>query len=103
MERGQLTKQNLRGKISSAMANASFDTLTASKDLQAAGIEARQADAIALAIMRAQGDIATKQDIALLKTDLKQMNADIVWMKWVSTANMAILIVVFSIIIGQAP
>ena len=54
------------------MANAAFDTLTVSKDLQQAGFEARQAEAIALAVKQSQGDLATKQDITLLKSDNDQ-------------------------------
>lgn len=44
------------------MANT-FDTLTAAKDLQAAGIDRDQAEAIAKAIREAQGDLVTKPDL----------------------------------------
>ena len=57
------------------MANAAFDTLTVSKDLQEAGFEARQAEAIALAFKQSQGDLATKQDIAQLKSDITQLES----------------------------
>ena len=53
------------------MANAAFDTLTVSKELQDAGIEAKHAEAIAWAVKQGQGDLATKQDLNLLKTELK--------------------------------
>ncbi len=53
------------------MANVAFDTLTASKDLQSAGIEVRQAEAIALVVKNSQGDLATKSDIDHLRTELK--------------------------------
>ncbi len=59
------------------MADAAFDTLTVSKDLQDAGIEARHAEAIAMAVKQAQGDLATKQDIALLKTDIDQLRTEV--------------------------
>ena len=52
------------------MAVAAFDTLTVSKDLQQAGVQEKHAEAIALAIKQGQGDLATKQDIALLKSEL---------------------------------
>ena len=43
--------------------NAStFDTLTAARDLEAAGVERSQAEAIAKAIRDGQGEFATKAD-----------------------------------------
>ena len=96
------------------MANAAFDTLTVSKDLQSAGFEAKQAEAIALAVKQAQGDLATKQDIALLKTELKsdidqvrtelksgikQLKTDIGWIRWVVGANLALSIAIIGAII----
>ena len=77
------------------MANAAFDTLTVSKELQDAGLEARQAEAIALAVKQGQGDLATKQDIALLKTELK---SDITWIKWSMAIMMAIMLGGFTLI-----
>ena len=53
------------------MAVAAFDTLTVSKDLQQAGIQAKHAEAIALAVKQSQGDLATKQDIAQLRSETK--------------------------------
>ena len=53
------------------MALAAFDTLKVSKDLQQAGLEKSHAEAIALAVKQGQGDLATKQDIDHLRTELK--------------------------------
>ena len=95
------------------MANAAFDTLTVSKELQDAGLEARQADAIALAVKRGQGDLATKQDIALLKTELKfdidhlksdidhlktEMKSGFNWIKWALAIMMAMMLGGFTLI-----
>ena len=52
------------------MAVAAFDTLTVSKDLQHAGIQEKYAEAIALAVKQGQGDLVTKQDIVLLKSEI---------------------------------
>ena len=53
------------------MNTTSFDTLSAAQDLEAAGIERRQAEAIAEGMRRAAGAdhdaLATKADIADLK------------------------------------
>ena len=45
------------------MTASTFDTLTAARDLEAAGVERRQAEAIASAIRNGQGDLATKADL----------------------------------------
>ena len=86
------------------MANAAFDTLTVSKDLQEAGFEARQAEAIALAVKQSQGDLATKQDIALLKIDIDQlrgeMKSDITWIKWSLAIMTAIMLGGFTLILS---
>ena len=50
------------------MSTATFDTLTTARELEAAGVERRQAEAIAGAVRRAvsadRGDLATKTDLA---------------------------------------
>ena len=60
-----------------------FDTLTVSKDLQQAGLEQSHAEASALALKQSQGDLVTKQDIALLKSGIDQLRSEINWMKWI--------------------
>ena len=100
------------------MAVAAFDTLTVSKDLQQAGVQESHAEAIALAVKQGQGDLATKQDIALLKSDIDHLKSDIDhlrteikseinWMKWVSGAHFAlfvgIVVAVFSGMISPMP
>ncbi len=81
------------------MANAAFDTLTVSKDLQAAGFEARQAEAIALAVKNAQGSLATKQDITQLKSDFHNMRDGISSLKWIAGANFALSLMILGAII----
>ncbi len=60
------------------MATASFDTLTYAKKLQEAGFTPQQAEAQAEAL-RAVVDqnLATKQDIADLRRDMKEMESRI--------------------------
>ncbi len=45
------------------MTASTFDTLTAARDLEAAGVERRQAEAIAKTIRDGQGDLATNADV----------------------------------------
>lgn len=85
-----------------------------SKDLQDAGTEARHAEAIALAVEQRQGDLATKQDITLLKSDFDHLRAElksdldhlgtklstnIVWIKWVVGANLVLSLAILSAVI----
>ena len=108
-----------------SMTNVAFDTLSASKDLQDAGIEARQADAIALVFKNSQGNLATKADIELVKADIELVKAeinhlrnevkgdienlrnevkgDIRWLKWAIAAVLAVMLGGFGIIISLLP
>ena len=68
---------------------ATFDTLSASKELQAAGFEQTQAEAVAKIVRAGQGDLASKDDIATLRSELGAI-------KWVlgllAALNIAILV-----------
>ena len=55
---------------------AAFDTLSASKELQAAGFEQTQAEAVAKIVRAGQGDLATKDDIAALRTELAALRTE---------------------------
>ena len=58
------------------MTTAVFDTLKASDNLKAAGIEAKQAEAIVHTMAGAFEDtVATKSDIAAVKSDMELMEA----------------------------
>ncbi len=48
-----------------------YDTLGTSRELEAAGMERRQAEAVAIAIAQQQGDLATKSDLKLLRVEIK--------------------------------
>ncbi len=107
------------------MGNVAFDTLTASKDLQKAGFEPSQADAIALVVKDVQGDLATKSDLEHLATkedlaqvkssmnhlatkeDLARVKSDIIWLKWVVGLSLPVIVGAmiggFSIIASMLP
>lgn len=69
------------------MNTATFDTLTAAQDLEATGIERRQAEAIAEGMRRAasadRGEFATKADldtaVATLRTELATLETRLTW------------------------
>ena len=60
------------------MSGSSFDTLEAAEALTRAGVAERQARAIVAAMRKAVGDsVATKGDVAELRTELKGDNAEL--------------------------
>ena len=70
------------------MSAATFDTLSAARALEAAGIERKQAEAIAEGMRRAvsadRGELATKADLADLRAatraDLETLRSELRWM-----------------------
>ena len=82
---------------------AAFDTLSAAKELQAAGFEQAQAEAVAQIVRAGQGDLATKHDLAGVHTQMGAMGkeigalrAELGAIKWVlglvAALNVAILV-----------
>lgn len=57
----------------------SLDTLRTARDLEDAGLDRRQAEAIASAIGQADQQAATKADIAVLKTDIAALRSEFRW------------------------
>ena len=76
---------------------SAFDTLGAAKDLQNAGMETAQAEAVAMVIQKGQGDLATKSDLDNERVELKN---DINWLKWVIGFHVAITIAGFATILA---
>ena len=75
--------------------NAStFDTLTAARDLEAAGVERGQAEAIATAIRNRQGDLATRADIVRLDSRLDTL-------QWVVGIQSVIPLATFGIVAAK--
>ncbi|MCY3756954.1 MAG: hypothetical protein OXG96_04465 [Acidobacteria bacterium] len=66
------------------MTTYTLDTHATIKQLENAGMESRQAEAVVAAISRSDADLATKQDLAILKADI--------WRIGISIAGGAVLI-----------
>ena len=56
---------------------AAFDTLSAAKELQSAGFERTQAEAVARAISVGQGNLATKEDIGALRAEIGAVRTEL--------------------------
>ena len=57
------------------------DNLRIARDLEEAGVERRQAEAVASAGGRADAQTAVSANLAMLKTDMATIKADIAWLK----------------------
>ena len=75
--------------------SATFDTLAAARQLEAAGFSREQAEATAQAIRNGQGDLATKADTDTLK-------ADITTLKWIVGVQGAISLATFAAVLFLA-
>ena len=90
------------------MTASTFDTLTAARDLEAAGVERGQAEAIASAIRNGQGDLATKADIAAVRTDIHRLEgrldaleSRLGTLQWVVGIQSAITLATFGIVAAK--
>ena len=80
------------------MTTTGFDALAAARDIEAAGLERAQAEAIAGAVRQAagadRGELATKADLANLRADLYRA-------LWIQTGAIAGAIVAAVIVLVQ--
>jgi len=54
------------------MATYTIDTYATIRELEAAGMDSRQAEVVVAAISRSDAELATKADLAAVKAELKQ-------------------------------
>lgn len=59
------------------MTTYTLDTHATIKQLESAGMDTRQAEAVVAAISRSDAELATKQDLAVLKADIWRIGASI--------------------------
>ena len=83
-----------------------FDTLTAARQLEAAGMDRDHAEAIAAVVRAGHGELATKDDITALRNDLgnkidalaKQMDT----LRWLVGLNFAMTMAVLAVVLAHA-
>lgn len=75
--------------------SASFDTLAAARDMENAGLDRPAAEAVAEAIRAGQGELATKADLAAVRSD-------IIWLRWVVGINVAISLATLATVLAMA-
>ena len=59
------------------MTTYTLDTHATVKQLENAGMDSRQAEAVVAAISRSDAELATTQDLAVLKTDIWRIGASV--------------------------
>ena len=83
------------------MTASTFDTHAAVRSLEAVDIDTRQAEAIVAAIRSGQGDLATKIDIASVRTELAGVRTEIGTLRWVVGIQSAITLATFAIVAAK--
>ena len=84
------------------MSTATFDTHAAVRDLEATGLDTRQAEAIATAIRNGQGDLATKADLAGVRAEVASVRAELAIIRWVVGIQSAIGLATFAAVLFLA-
>lgn len=75
--------------------NETFDTLTVTRKLEAAGMDREQAEAIAGVIHMSQGELAVQGDLTALRSDVAAL-------RWIVGANVAISLVTLAVALAMA-
>ena len=83
------------------MTASAFDTLAAARDLEAAGLEKRQAEAIVAAIRSGQGELATKSDIAAVTSGIAAVRSELGVIRWVLGVPAAVSLATFGIVAAR--
>ena len=82
------------------MTASTFDTLSAARKLEAAGIERRHAEALREAATADRDDLATKGDLAVLRADLEALEGRIYRALWIQGIGIVAIIGGFIAIAG---
>ena len=78
-----------------------FDTLSAARDLEAAGAGRALAEAIAKTVRDGQGELATKADVIALDSRISTLHDRIGALQWVVGIQSAITLATFAIVAAK--
>ena len=82
--------------------SGTFDTLTAARELEAAGMDRQHAEAVAAIVREGQGELATKDDITTLQWDITTLQWDITTLQWMAGLNLAMTMATLAVILAHA-
>ena len=94
------------------MTATTFDTLTAARDLEAAGFERRQAEAIAKAVHHRDEHVITKADldtaidgvrseVGSVRSEVASVRSELATVRWVVGIQSAITLATFAIVAAK--
>jgi polyhydroxyalkanoate synthesis regulator phasin len=83
------------------MTATTFDTLAAMRRLEAAGIDAEQAEAIIDTMRESAGELSTKSDIDRLDSRLNALESRLNTLQWVVGIQSAITLATFGIVAAK--
>ena len=76
--------------------DTTYETIGTAQALKDAGVEPKHAEAIAEAIIRNRGELATKSDLGSMRSELKNDNN---WLKWGLGINIVETLSIIAILI----
>ena len=76
--------------------DTTYETIGTAQVLKDAGVEPKHAEAIAEAIIRNRGELATKSDLGSMRSELKNDNN---WLKWGLGINIVATLSIIAILI----
>ena len=87
--------------LGNAVNGTTFDTLSAARELEAAGADRALAEAIAKTVRDGQGDLATKSDVAAVHSRIDTLHSRIGTLQWVVGIQSAITLATFAIVAAR--
>ncbi|MCY3796148.1 MAG: hypothetical protein OXJ53_16380 [Gammaproteobacteria bacterium] len=75
--------------------DSTFDSLNAARELERAGMDRPQAEAVATAIRAGQGNLATREDVLALRAEMSAM-------RWMMGIQMAISLGTLAAVVTMA-
>ncbi len=79
--------------------SAAFDTLSAARELEAAGMERKAAEAVAGAIRAGQGELAAEADV---QAGIGRLDTRISALQWIVGINIAISLTTLAAVLAMA-
>ena len=95
--------RHCRGAILiSTMTAGTFDTLAAARELAEAGMERRQAEAVAAAIRAGQGELATREDVAGVRTEVRTLQWAVAVPAAISLATLGCVVAMLATVLSAS-
>lgn len=84
------------------MTSGTFDTLAAARELTEAGMDRQQAEAVAAVIRTGQGELATRDDVAGVRTEVRTLQWVVAVVAAIPPATLGCVVAVLAIVLSPA-